>query len=100
MSKRFDGREDPAPAAKATPVCDNIVCSSSHLDHLAQTPVVSGVTNEDEAAAMAAMFQAQTANWEETQEKMSQLVLRLSWRSVLCSRLDLMDIGFPSVFYV
>ena len=28
--------------------------------------------NEDEAAAMAAMFQAQTANWEETQEKMSQ----------------------------
>ena len=27
---------------------------------------------------MAAMFQAQTANWEETQEKMSQLVSR--WR--------------------
>ena len=27
---------------------------------------------------MAAMFQAQTANWEETQEKMSQLVSRLS----------------------
>jgi hypothetical protein len=26
---------------------------------------------------MAAMFQAQTANWEETQEKMSQLVLPL-----------------------
>ena len=27
---------------------------------------------------MAAMFQAQTANWEETQEKMSQLVLPLA----------------------
>lgn len=27
---------------------------------------------------MAAMFQAQTQNWEETQEKMSQLVSRLS----------------------
>ncbi|PCH44317.1 DWNN-domain-containing protein [Wolfiporia cocos MD-104 SS10] len=40
----------------------------------ATTP--SAVTKEDEAAAMAAMFQAQTANWEETQEKMSQLVSR------------------------
>lgn len=38
----------------------------------------SNITNDDEAAAMAAMFQQQTANWEETQEKMSQLVaLRL-----------------------
>ncbi len=27
---------------------------------------------------MAAMFEAQTANWEEAQEKMSQLVLRAS----------------------
>lgn len=34
----------------------------------------SAATQSDEAAAMAAMFQAQTANWEETQEKMSQLV--------------------------
>jgi hypothetical protein len=33
---------------------------------------------EDEVAAMAAMFQAQTANWEETQEKMSQLVSPLA----------------------
>lgn len=32
------------------------------------------MTKDDEAAAMAAMFQAQTQNWEETQEKMSQLV--------------------------
>ena len=31
---------------------------------------------------MAAMFQAQSANWEEAQEKMSQLVLRT--RAVPC----------------
>lgn len=37
--------------------------------------VASPVANDDEAAAMAAMFQAQTNVWEETQEKMSQLVL-------------------------
>ena len=36
----------------------------------------SVVTEEDEAAAMAAMFQAQSANWEEAQEKMSQSVSR------------------------
>jgi len=35
------------------------------------TSIKSSVTNEDEQAAVAAMFQAQTANWEETQEKMS-----------------------------
>lgn len=43
---------------------------------ISQQPVISNnITKGDEAAAMAAMFQAQTANWEETQEKMSQLVL-------------------------
>jgi len=50
MSKRFD--KEPSSKAASAPI---------------QT--LSG--NEDEAAAMAAMFQAQTANWEETQEKMS-----------------------------
>ena len=35
------------------------------------------IAKDEEAAAMAAMFQAQTQNWEETQEKMSQLVLPL-----------------------
>lgn len=35
---------------------------------------------------MAAMFQAQTVNWEETQEKMSQLVSRPGASPVLCSR--------------
>jgi len=43
----------------------------------------SVVTKDDEQAAMAAMFQAQTANWEETQEKMSQLVSRFSAPPVL-----------------
>lgn len=36
------------------------------------------IAKDEEAAAMAAMFQAQTQNWEETQEKMSQLVLPLA----------------------
>jgi len=39
----------------------------------------------DELAAMAAMFQAQSANWEETQEKMSQLVSPLAVLLVSCS---------------
>ncbi|KZT71975.1 DWNN-domain-containing protein [Daedalea quercina L-15889] len=62
ISKRFDGKSE---------------------ERLAQVPPKSSitmksvVTKEDEAAAMAAMFQAQTQNWEETQEKMSQLVSRL-----------------------
>ncbi|KXN87414.1 hypothetical protein AN958_08845 [Leucoagaricus sp. SymC.cos] len=61
MSKRFDGKEDTytpsaVPSTKsATP----------------QPVVSSNIAKEDEQAAMAAMFQAQTANWEETQEKMS-----------------------------
>lgn len=56
MSKRFDGKEDPAPAKTATP---------------APAPAIPSDVPQDEAAAMAAMFQAQTANWEEAQEKMS-----------------------------
>ncbi|KAI0794063.1 DWNN domain-containing protein [Fomes fomentarius] len=59
MSKRFDGRE-PKEDAKTVERPPPPVC-------LVLT------TPEDEAAAMAAMFQAQTANWEEAQEKMSQL---------------------------
>jgi protein MPE1 len=52
----------------------------------------SSIAKEDEAAAMAAMFQAQTANWEETQEKMSQLVLLSSGFSVFCSSVALMNV--------
>ncbi|KAJ3978072.1 DWNN domain-containing protein [Lentinula raphanica] len=55
MSKRFDGKDDIKHA------------TSSNL----AAPVKSNVATDDEAAAMAAMFQAQSANWEETQEKMS-----------------------------
>jgi len=40
--------------------------------------VASNVTQGDEAAAMAAMFQAQSQNWEEAQEKMSQFVLPIA----------------------
>ncbi|KAF8906284.1 DWNN domain-containing protein [Gymnopilus junonius] len=59
MSKRFDGKDEStpttvSPSKQSTPI-----------------PVGSAVTQEDEAVAMAAMFQAQTQNWEETQEKMS-----------------------------
>lgn len=54
------------------------------------------MTKDDEAAAMAAMFEAQTANWEETQEKMSQLVLPYAVL-VLCSSLTSheRDLFFP-----
>ncbi|RXW14454.1 hypothetical protein EST38_g11404 [Candolleomyces aberdarensis] len=55
MSK-FDGKEEPTTKAPA-PVA---------------APVTSAEVKEDEAAAMAAIFGAQTQNWEETQEKMSQ----------------------------
>ncbi|KAF5383655.1 hypothetical protein D9615_003664 [Tricholomella constricta] len=62
MSKRFDGKDEGSNlTAKPTP-------SGPHMT------MKSSITNEDEKAAVAAMFQAQTANWEETQEKMSQLV--------------------------
>ncbi|KAE9394722.1 DWNN-domain-containing protein [Gymnopus androsaceus JB14] len=57
MSKRFDGKDE----------SQNKPGTSSNT----ATPVKNNVTNEDEAAAMSAMFQAQTANWEEAQEQMS-----------------------------
>ena len=56
-----------------------------------QPAIKSSVTKDDEAAAMAAMFQASAANWEETQEKMSQLVSRLSAFLVYSSRSFLMN---------
>jgi hypothetical protein len=48
--------------------------SCSHPIVRQAAPVKSAVVQEDEAAAMAAIFSAQSQNWEETQEKMSQLV--------------------------
>ncbi|TFK73774.1 DWNN-domain-containing protein [Pluteus cervinus] len=55
ISKRFDIKEEPT--------------SSSSIR---TSPVTASGVQDDEAAAMAAMFKAQTENWEEAQEKMSQ----------------------------
>jgi protein MPE1 len=64
----------------------------SVLTAFQQAPVSSAVVKEDEAAAMAAIFSAQTQNWEETQEKMSQLVYP---KRAFCSSEDsLMNISF------
>ena len=57
-------------------------CFSHHLS-ITQSTVIQSTQSptpgkSDEAAAMAAMFQAQTQNWEEAQEKMSQLVLPIA----------------------
>jgi len=62
MSKRFDVKEEATPPKVPTPSSAAISIPKN------------SVTKDDEAAAMAAMFQAQTANWEETQEKMSHAV--------------------------
>ncbi|KAJ7224243.1 DWNN domain-containing protein [Mycena pura] len=64
MSKRFDGKEELSSSSSPTPKL--------------ATPTKTPAVDDDEASAMAAMFQAQTANWEETQEKMSQFVLLLA----------------------
>ncbi|KAL0567645.1 Protein mpe1 [Marasmius crinis-equi] len=56
MSKRFDGRDE-------QPVAPNLPPTTA--------PMKTNIAGDEEAAAMAAMFQAQTANWAETQEKMS-----------------------------
>lgn len=85
MSKRFDVKEEPSVLNKASPVRAQIYMCSSHLIFQQLNTEKSAVANDDEQAAMEAMFQAQTANWEETQEKMSQLVSRFS-ASVLCSK--------------
>lgn len=96
MSKRFDGKDEPTPSKSSAPVRS---CSKTdaplanwrvlHSPQSSTTVTIpkNSVTKEDEAAAMAAMFQAQTANWEETQEKMSQLVSRLRGSPALCSRM-------------
>ncbi|KAJ7696611.1 DWNN domain-containing protein [Mycena rosella] len=62
MSKRFDVKDEPTS-------------SSVPKASMAAKPSTG---DDDEASAVAAMFQAQTANWEEAQEKMSQLVSPLA----------------------
>jgi len=81
MSKRFDGKEDShlsfsnTPGTKSATSVRLLPFHRSRFLTSKQQPVLSSnIAKEDEQAAMAAMFQAQTANWEETQEKMSQLV--------------------------
>ena len=92
MSKRFDVKEEFTPSKVSAPVrsCSelNAPLADWRVLHSSQSGTTvtipkNSVTKEDEAAAMAAMFQAQTANWEETQEKMSQLVSRLDRKSVV-----------------
>ena len=48
-----------------------------------QVKINTNIAKEDELKAMAAMFEQQTANWEETQEKMSQLVSRLAFSVIV-----------------
>lgn len=57
--------------------CSLAIKADPQLAQSSSTPIKSAATEDSEAAAMAAMFQAQNANWEETQEKMTQLVLPL-----------------------
>jgi protein MPE1 len=91
MSKRFDGKEEHSSSTAKSSVRLKPVLSIRLSALWLQSNLVnikpSAVTNDDEAAAMAAMFQAQTANWEETQEKMTQLVSPI-WFYCLCSRLN------------
>lgn len=60
MTKRFDGREVGPSAAPSAPSADG----------------------GDEAARIAAMFQATTEQWDETQERMAQYVPNLTQRNL------------------
>ena len=59
MSKRFDGRDAPATSEPSAPI------QSAVIDH-----------QQDEASKIAAMFQASTEQWEETQERMAHATYR------------------------
>jgi len=74
ISRRFDKEASSKPPTVRPPPFPT---STPLLTEAQQTPVQSLGGKGDEAAAMAAMFQAQSANWEETQEKMSQWVSSL-----------------------
>ena len=76
---------------------DRSVSSNSESPQLSLQPAIkSSVTKDNEAAAMAAMFQASAANWEETQEKMSQLVSPICGSSCHSSSLFSNELRFPS----
>ena len=92
MSRRFDKEASssrPATVRVHRALFVSLIPSLLTLVIHTQTSLPSLTTgNDDEAAAMAAMFQAQSANWEETQEKMSQLVSPLALLFVSCSNLS------------
>ncbi|KAJ6619828.1 DWNN domain-containing protein [Mycena sp. CBHHK59/15] len=75
MSKRFDVKDEHSSAPKPAMVGRQAPDTALLTFLQSAKPATS---NDDETSAMAAMFQAQTANWEETQEKMSQLVSPLA----------------------
>ena len=94
ISKRFDSKEREKerdellkPVRVVSPGISET--SISPLNNFPPGKVLkSSVATEDEATAMAAMFQAQSANWEETQEKMSQFVSPAKAGSLSCSIQD------------
>ena len=80
MSKRFDGKDDskyrqPTVGSNKHYPHDPLTARQLPTGPPAPAPIKSAAVHEDEAASLAAMFQATTEAWEETQEKMSQLVL-------------------------
>ncbi|PSR82615.1 hypothetical protein PHLCEN_2v6048 [Hermanssonia centrifuga] len=64
ISKRFDGKEEPTTSSIPKP-------TSTSTSTVPEVKMSNNIAKDDELKAMAAMFQQQTANWEETQEKMS-----------------------------
>lgn len=87
MSKRFDNKEEQREVKPAT--VRNGYMLHRNMTHPRAQPTLKSdgpAVQDDEQAAMVAMFQAQNQNWEETQEKMSQLVSPIEAFFVLCSK--------------
>ncbi|KAJ7281475.1 DWNN domain-containing protein [Mycena rebaudengoi] len=69
MSKRFDVKDEPSSSALKPSTVGRQSLDSALLTSIQSTKPAT--SNDDEASAMEAMFQAQSAHWEEAQEKMS-----------------------------
>jgi len=69
MSKRFDTKEEPKSANNAASVRFPLSRKTPNGTIAHQVPSI--VIQGDEAAALEAMFAAEQANWNDTQEKMS-----------------------------
>lgn len=91
-------KKHPNPCRHQEPVQCAPSCPSTLMSHIhdisIQEKLSTSIAKDDEEAAMAAMFQMQSANWEETQEKMSQLVSRLADFFPYCSSPCLMNDRF------